>query len=680
MEEDDCPKIEAGYGLAAGGSAFSVGIEAAKKALSAIHAHAISALLIFASGKYNLEEVLKGIHSVSGDVPVFGTTTAGEICDGIHKETVVVVALASPYLKVSCGIGTDVSKDWQKALDAAVNSPNIRPFFQSDIQFRQEMTRMGKNVFVMIFSPGNTRKSNSKSFEILEALKMKSLGRFSIVGGSSADDWRLEKNHVLYGQQAYPDSLLLAVFETELQFGISLTHGFRSASLKTTVTSVEGHEVLTLDGVRAADMVSRLLGFSTKDLQGKHISLATGHTLGTSDPMGQYSINVASYFTHRGGLLLTQPVTAGTVLTLMEPNTESMVSAGTDALRKAIIRGGITDIAICLVNYCALRRRIMGEKSKEEISGMTKMLDGKPIVGFYSFGEQGVADDGVSRHNNSSVSCLVFGSQLSQTAHVAFRNSVLLNELNKEIEIRKRTEEALRRSREELELRVMERTSELIIALDRLRNLAVHLLSISEQERTKIARDIHDELGQALTAIKIDLSWFRDEYGDHKSILDKTHAILNVLDATIISVKHICTELRPWLLDDLGLFAAMQWQANEFEKRTGIECTVIEEPLDIELDKERNTVLYRIFQEALTNVLKHAKATKVTARLMQDDDHVMLEVMDNGEGITKEQLSKPQSFGLMGMIERVYPWGGKVEITGTEGGGTMVRIIMPMSP
>ena len=174
-------------------------------------------------------------------------------------------------------------------------------------------------------------------------------------------------------------------------------------------------------------------------------------------------------------------------------------------------------------------------------------------------------------------------------------------------------------------------------------------------------------------------SRFLTKYGDHKEISDKSNSLLDAINATISSVKRICTELRPSILDHFGLVAALEWQANEFKNRSGIECKYSSEPDDIELDKERSTVLFRIFQEALTNVLKHANATKVTARLIRKDDHVILEIADNGIGITDEQLSKPQAFGLIGMRERVYPWGGKVEITSEKSGGTTVKVIMPLS-
>ena len=244
---------------------------------------------------------------------------------------------------------------------------------------------------------------------------------------------------------------------------------------------------------------------------------------------------------------------------------------------------------------------------------------------------------------------------------------------------RKKAEDMLKRSHDELELRVLERTSELNRSNEQLRNLAAHLQSIREEESMRIAREIHDELGQTLSAQKMELSWFREKYGDHKPIFEKTGAMLDALNLTIRSVRRICTELRPSILDDFGIVDAIQWHADEFQKRTGIGCSVESSPDAIELDKERSTALFRICQETLTNVLKHAEATKVTARLTRDDNNVMLEIMDNGKGITDEQLSKPQSFGLRGMRERVYPWGGRVEITGYKNKGTKIKVSLPSS-
>ncbi len=218
---------------------------------------------------------------------------------------------------------------------------------------------------------------------------------------------------------------------------------------------------------------------------------------------------------------------------------------------------------------------------------------------------------------------------------------------------------------------------QLRISNEHLRNLAAHLQTVREEERKNIAREIHDEFGQFLVALKCDLSWFCERYREHKLIFEKSEYMLHTLNATIQSVKRICTDLRPSLLDDFGLVAAMHWQANEFQNRSGIACTVKVEPDEIDPDQELTTMLFRIFQEALTNILKHAKATKVTAGLTQGNDSLILEVVDNGIGIKDDHLSKPQSFGLLGMRERVYPRGGIVRITSNKSGGTTVKVSIP---
>jgi signal transduction histidine kinase len=253
---------------------------------------------------------------------------------------------------------------------------------------------------------------------------------------------------------------------------------------------------------------------------------------------------------------------------------------------------------------------------------------------------------------------------------VAFHNTVIRSPDGKivrnlfsaeDITERKKSEEELQRSQEEL------------------RNLADHLQSVREQERTNIAREIHDDLGQTLTALKMDISWLRKKLPkDQETLLEKTKAMTKLTDMTIKTVKRISTELRPGLLDDLGLVAAIEWQAEEFQNRMGITCEVTVDPEEIILDRDRSTAIFRIFQETLTNIARHAKATRVTITLKEKDDKVELRVKDNGKGITEKQISHPKSFGLMGIRERVHPWEGQVKINGKPGEGTTVVVRIPI--
>jgi signal transduction histidine kinase len=210
---------------------------------------------------------------------------------------------------------------------------------------------------------------------------------------------------------------------------------------------------------------------------------------------------------------------------------------------------------------------------------------------------------------------------------------------------------------------------------EQLRNLSAHLEAAREGERKRIARDIHDDLGQALTTLKLDLSLLREDVqGQSPHVLQKLNSMSQLIDATIRSVKRIITELRPRLLDDLGLPAAIEWQAEEFQKRTGIPIQLSIYPEEIIMDPDRSTALFRIFQETLANVTRHAEASAVWASLTEIDGVVELEVRDDGRGISGDQINDPRSFGLIGIRERAYSWGGEVAISGSPDSGTRVRV------
>ncbi len=215
-------------------------------------------------------------------------------------------------------------------------------------------------------------------------------------------------------------------------------------------------------------------------------------------------------------------------------------------------------------------------------------------------------------------------------------------------------------------------------SFEQLRALAGRLQSVREEERKTIAREIHDELGQALTAIKIDLSSLSLDLaatGDEGPA--KTKSILQLVDDTIQSVRRISAELRPGLLDDLGLVAAVEWAVEEFEARTGTKGHLTLPPDDIVIPAEYATAVFRILQETLTNVARHADASEVSVRLAREDGDLCLEVRDNGIGIGEEHLSAGSSLGILGMRERAVLLGGELIIRGIPSGGTTVRVRIP---
>ncbi len=266
-------------------------------------------------------------------------------------------------------------------------------------------------------------------------------------------------------------------------------------------------------------------------------------------------------------------------------------------------------------------------------------------------------------------------SNLSKESEVNLKNRIFsfevmpvvdanyVNIYGRDITERKQAEDEVRNSREQL------------------RNLSRKLQSIQEEERSRIAREIHDELGQALTALSLDLAWIERRLPQEQdSILIKIGSMIPFIDATIKRVQRIATELRPEILDMLGLCDALKWQTKEFKKRTGIQCELTLHPKKIHLDPDRSTTFFRIYQEALTNVARHADASEVFASFKQNQNQLELEVRDNGKGIEEDQISNIKSLGLTGIYERALPWGGTVLIKGRPGKGTTITVRIPINP
>lgn len=424
---NDSAHIEIGYGSSSQNHAYAAGEHAARQALEGISIRPLTAVFVFTSVCYDLSELFAGIVRIVGDVPILGSTTAGEICNGARTNSVLVIALASPYLHLHGGLGRHVSADWQRAVRQAIETDVLSPYFSGhDSPIWADLTRQGKSVFGLIFTPGNTRHADSRSFEILEMLKKRSAARIPFLGGASADDWNMETNAVFWENNVYSDSLLVVVFETSLRIGISIGHGFTPSDRQAVATAVGEHEVIRLDGQPAADRYAELLGYSREALNGKHLTLTTGQTVGITGRLGQHYINVASYFSAQGGVRFAQPVGRGSSLTLMAASPDRLIQAGRETLRKAMVRGSIHHPAVAFVFSCALRTRFMRERFPEEISGMKKLLPHTPLLGFYSFGEQGVSDAGVSIHGNGMIAALVIGNELSVAAEVAEANKRLL--------------------------------------------------------------------------------------------------------------------------------------------------------------------------------------------------------------------------------------------------------------
>ena len=208
----------------------------------------------------------------------------------------------------------------------------------------------------------------------------------------------------------------------------------------------------------------------------------------------------------------------------------------------------------------------------------------------------------------------------------------------------------------------------------RLAELTAHIEQVKEQERTRIAREIHDDLGGNLTAIKMALMMLTQRLPpDQPQLVERAAYVDALVDRTIDAVHRISLDLRPSMLD-FGIVAALEWQSKEFEKQNGIACAFSCSDKDIDLHLDHATALFRIFQEALTNIAKHAHASAVTVRLQRRRREIVLTIADNGSGIVQADRQKPQSFGLRGMSERAKALGGTMALSQASGGGTVVTI------
>ena len=220
---------------------------------------------------------------------------------------------------------------------------------------------------------------------------------------------------------------------------------------------------------------------------------------------------------------------------------------------------------------------------------------------------------------------------------------------------------------------------QLLKSEEQLRQLASHLQTVREEERTNIAREIHDELGQMLTAVRMNLKWIEKEVPvTALSTRRRLADTVELVGQTIQTVRRISTSLHPTILDDFGLLAALEWQIKEFQKHSGIRCEFEFMPISVELERNCALAIFRICQETLTNVARHAQASLVQINLTVDDYSLCLRISDNGRGISTEVLTQRRSLGLVSMRERAQSFGGIFELSGQPGQGTTVRVKIPI--
>lgn len=301
---------------------------------------------------------------------------------------------------------------------------------------------------------------------------------------------------------------------------------------------------------------------------------------------------------------------------------------------------------------------VVGRKCYEVFRGESCHTEACPMIRIQK-GEARVEYDAVKlRQDGRSIPCIVTATPFYNSR----QELVGIVEDLKDISERNKAELALRDSHA------------------RLRQVSSHLEMVREQERRSISREIHDELGQNLTGLLMDVQWLaRNKDATGIIVDDKLTEMVSLLKQTIQTVRHIAGEIRPGLLDDLGLQAAIEAEADKVRDRLGILFDIVCIPEDIELDEQFQNTVFRIFKEALTNIIRHAGASSVSVRLMQGADWVTLTISDNGRGITEEEKRGDRSLGLTGMHERAWLLDGSVKVIGAPGQGTTIFLNLPQS-
>jgi PAS domain S-box-containing protein len=212
---------------------------------------------------------------------------------------------------------------------------------------------------------------------------------------------------------------------------------------------------------------------------------------------------------------------------------------------------------------------------------------------------------------------------------------------------------------------------------EQLREFAAGIEAVREEERTRVAREIHDELGQALTVIKLDLSWLQTKpLRNQREFRKKVKSMMDHVDNTIERMRKIVSELRPSILDDLGLIPAIEWQVKEFQKRTGIRSQLRSNVEEADVTPDRSAAVFRVVQEALTNIMRHARAKSVQVGLKKENGLLTITVRDNGQGMEEHAITDVKSLGILGMKERILRVGGDFKIHSTPGKGTRVQIVL----
>jgi len=430
--------FESGIGKATTGSSIEMGRSAAKEALSQLKKFKPVLALVFVCSELDIGAVNQGVVQIIGDCPVIGTSTAGEIANGVIKHGVVVNVIASPHLRVRVGMGRGVSKDYREAVNKALLEAGASDYFSSQHPLHQMLhisaSRMPgvSPVLLIVFSPGATKTQPSLSHEIQTLLRKLSSNRIPIFGGSSGDYFHFRSNYQILNDVVSEDAISLAFVEAEILFGLGMAHGFCPTTKQALVTRASEHIVHELDRRPAAEVCADLLEIPIEEL-GEGAIWFSRFPFGATDLYGNSILQVPERILDDGSIQFGPLMKKDQVISLMRGTQVEIVHAGVSAYEKAIRQGGLNKPALILMFSCALRPRLMGDNGRKEIDLVYKQA-GVPVCGYYTFGEKGISDDGLPVYANQSVSMLVFSDELNPVASLIHKGKTIYQEFTSRLE------------------------------------------------------------------------------------------------------------------------------------------------------------------------------------------------------------------------------------------------------
>ena len=416
-----------------------MGRQAAAQALTQLEKFQPSLAIAFVSAELNVFEVNRGLMDILGDCPLIGTSAAGEIANGFLKNSVVVTLLCSPHIDVKLGMGTGVSKDFQKAVCEALTNAQISEYFDARFPEHQMLNVSASGtlgvspVLLLVFAPGSTKNSYSLTHDVHTFLRKSSSNRIPIFGGSSGDYFRYGPNYQMVNDQVSYDGIALAFLETEVLFGIGMSHGFIPTTKRALVTHASGHIVHEFDNRPAADVYAELLGIPVvqlKDNLPAPPSPMNEYPFGSVDVYGNSLLLVPERIMDDGSIQFPHLTGNDRVMTLMRADREEIVKAGALAYEKAVRYGGLAKPSLGFMFSCALR--LTKKDEQEEITRLLHKAN-VPLCGFYTYGEMGVFDDGLPVYNNQSVSALVFSDELNPIASLMHQSKRVYQAFSKRL-------------------------------------------------------------------------------------------------------------------------------------------------------------------------------------------------------------------------------------------------------